>query len=209
MKHIRHEEFVVLFGTMMQKMDKLEYPKNALTILAQKMNKLWEVVCKNGINGPSEGFCPFLPIVPTTFFSIEEHLHLLDFSLPKNLPTRENQLLIDEPYFIIAVNDGSEFFESNLVFARSSIAEQNRVPLSDIESFSLFLHSNALTDPLRTAESYYAALGTKYVNLSESEIGSPKKEFIPTFDLQLRRFVLVEEGTNQHMLCPSRENIIV
>lgn len=79
MKHIRHEDFVVLFGAMMQKMDKLEYPKNALTILAQKMNKLWEVICQNGIKGPSEEFYSFLPIVSTNFFSIEEHLFCLIF----------------------------------------------------------------------------------------------------------------------------------
>lgn len=134
---------------------------------------------------------------------------MLDILSP-TLPIGENQFSINEPYFIIEVNAGSEFFESDLLFAKSSIAKQDRIPLSDVELLSLFIHSGALLDPFRTARSYYAALGTKYVlSPSDNEINSFKKELIPTFDLQFRRLVLVEENTKKHMLYPSRGNIIV
>lgn len=199
MRHMLHERFIQIFGTMMKKMNEVGYPREALIILGQKMNKLWSVVQGNEIKEVGDGFYPFLPVIPISFFSLEEHLVLLGLSTYIEIPFRkENPSELQEPYFITNIDDGSEFFELNVSSAELSIDNQKRKPLSDVEILSLFFHSDLLTDPFKNKMSCFASLGTKYFSYPN------ERDFFPMFDLQLGKLVLIEDKTKTNILCPSK-----
>jgi len=204
MKHMCHEDFVNRICSMMQKMDKIGYPKDALIILAQKVNKLWIAVQEGEIKELGNNFYPFLPIIPTSVFPIEEQCLLLGISIPEDPPFRgDDTSESQEPYFITNVNDGSEFFESNISSARLSIEDKKRKSLSDVEALSLFFHSDALVDPFKNKMSCFASLGTKYFSYPSEE------EYIPMFDLQLGKLFLIRDETKTNILCPSKGTIEV
>lgn len=199
MRHMLHERFIQVFGTIMKKMNEAGYPREALIILGQKMNKLWSVVQSNEIKEAGDGFYPFLPVIPISFFSLEEHLALLGLSTSIEVPFRqENPSELQEPYFITNIDDGSDFFEVSISFAQSVIGDCERKPLSDVEILSLFFHSDLLADPFKNKMSCFASLGTKYFSYPN------ERDFFPMFDLQLGKLILIEDKTKTNILCPSK-----
>lgn len=133
-----------LFEAQLETLTTKNIPNRIIRKLAEKRYRL-----ANQSPGIDQGIWTFIPVIPFTELSLEEQIKMVyhgnhSGSTKLNDGAINDLEPIGQPYYIIAVNEGSEYTGLNGKEAGDLFLELNKNPLSVAECLALAIHTNLL-----------------------------------------------------------------